>query len=102
MKLKDNVKLLGIKPELLIAIIICNSIYQKFDIELVITSCVDGKHSKNSLHYSGNAVDIRISNIPTSEIKSKIFNEIKNSLTQDYDLIDEQTHFHLEYQPSLN
>ena len=63
MKLKHSVKLNGIKPEIIIAMIIADGVYQAYDSELVITSVCDGKHGKGSLHYPGLAFDCRIRNL---------------------------------------
>ena len=64
--------------------------------EMTITSGKDGTHMKGSKHYSGNAIDIRTSdmmhiNATTSRIQSK--------LGDDYDVIFEKDHIHIEYDP---
>lgn len=99
MKLKDNVKLQGITPELLIGILIAERIFDKYKYELIITSAVDSKHSATSLHYAGNAADFRIRHISDKSIITQIVQEIKSSLTQDFDIILEPDHIHLEHQP---
>jgi hypothetical protein len=99
MQLKPSVKLTGITNELFIGLIICNDVYKKYNVEMVITSLIDSKHSPKSLHYSGNAADLRTSNIPDKLTRIKILEEIKTSLGTHYDIVDESTHFHFEYQP---
>ena len=100
MMLKESVKLNGIKPELILSILIANEVYQLHEIEFVITSVCDSKHSAtNSLHYSGNAFDIRISNIPTKEMIDQIYLEIRKRLTKDFQAILETDNIHIEYQP---
>lgn len=99
MQLKPSVQLTGITSELLLGLVICNDIYKKYNVEMVITSLLDSKHSPKSLHYSGNAADLRTSNIPDLLTRKKILEEIKTSLGVHYDVVDEKTHFHIEYQP---
>ena len=98
MKLKKGVKLLGIRPELLIAIQIAEGIYTEHGQELVITSVCDGKHSFTSLHYSGNAVDFRTRYFDEQTILNVAL-ALQTSLTKDFDVVIEPTHLHIEYQP---
>jgi len=97
MRLKNNsVQVQGIRPELIIALIIANEVYAYHGLEFVITSVTDGKHSKTSLHYSGCAFDCRIYSTADSEA---IRDEIKRQLNIDYDVILEKNHIHIEFQP---
>ena len=59
MELKYGVKIKGIQPEIVLACMLIKDIVDRYR-PFVVTSVVDGKHSDNSLHYSGNAVDVRI------------------------------------------
>jgi len=102
MFLKESVKINGIRPEIIIAIIIANSVFDSFEVESVITSITDGKHSAvNSLHYSGAAVDFRIKNIPDAYDVGSVALLIRERLTKDYQVILESTHIHIEYQLSF-
>lgn len=85
---------------LLIAILTAYHVYQTYDIDFVITSLTDGTHSPNSLHYAGRAVDIRTKNIPESVGAYTIVKEIQDRLNKHYDVILENTHIHIEFQPS--
>jgi len=98
MKLKKGVTLTGIRPELLIAIMVANDVYSYHGYEFVITSVTDGKHSKTSLHYPGFAFDSRIRNIDDDTI-SVIVEDLRNSLTDEFDVVLEGNHIHIEYQP---
>lgn len=68
--------------------------YKQYDEEAVITSTYEGDHSVRSLHYDDNAVDFR---------RPKKFREIvariKDALGNDYDVVLERTHIHVEYDP---
>ncbi|HQK28460.1 MAG TPA: hypothetical protein PLC85_11090 [Smithellaceae bacterium] len=66
--------------------------------EIVITSLIDGVHSKNSRHYSGNAFDMRVW-IYTDSQRSQITKRLKSELGRDFDVIDEGDHIHIEYDP---
>lgn len=68
---------------------------------VTVTSMKDGKHSVNSLHYSGMAVDIRSKHL-TQEESRKVFFALKNDLGPDYDVLleaenTENEHLHIEY-----
>ena len=99
MKLKNSdVNVNGIRPELVLALVIANDIYANHGENLVITSLNDGKHSQTSLHYSGCAADLRTRYFLKSE-QSKVVNDLKEALTIDFDVVLEKDHIHLEYQP---
>lgn len=66
--------------------------------EIVVTSLLDGVHSKNSLHYTGNAFDMRVW-IYTEKQKQSLLYQLKKKLGINYDIIDEETHLHIEWDP---
>lgn len=98
MKLKKGVKTIGIRPELLLAIMVADGIYLKKGKNLVITSINDGRHSETSLHYSGCGVDLRTRYF-TKRVQLEVVKLLKENLTKDYDVILEKDHAHLEFQP---
>lgn len=98
MRLKEGVKILGMSTELLLGLNVADQVYREYKIELVITSVVDGRHSKTSLHYSGNGADLRTRNFP-EEDHERIRAEIKDRLGEDFDVILESDHIHMEFQP---
>jgi len=67
-----------------------------------ITSGLDGKHMAGSKHYSGEAVDLRSYHLNDEQTKN-ILKDLKNSLGNDYDVVDEtktkSPHIHIEYDP---
>lgn len=65
--------------------------------DLIITSTYEGNHSPSSLHYSNDAIDIRI--IP--EKTQQVVREIKEALGPDFDVIIERNHVHIEYDPKI-
>lgn len=100
LKLKSDVKVTGLRPEMLLALVVASDVYQRHDHDLTITSLLDGAHSRTSLHYAGCAADLRTvaANIPKSTIDS-IAADIRKALTGDYDVVVERDHLHLEFQP---
>ena len=96
--LKHSVIPTGIQTETLLAYVIAQQIYAKYGYDCIITSIVDGTHSRQSLHYVGFAIDLRIRHMEEPH-KEEIFKEIKKALTTDYDVVLHSTHIHIEYQP---
>ncbi|WP_346856591.1 hypothetical protein [uncultured Draconibacterium sp.] len=66
--------------------------------EAVVTSILDGKHSKESKHYDGNAFDLR-TYIYTTEQINDLIELLRNELGRDYDVVLEGDHIHIEYDP---
>lgn len=63
----------------------------RFGRDVFVTSIEEGIHSPGSLHYNGNAFDLR----PTrTDIQ-----HIKHLLGPDFDVVDEQNHYHIEFDP---
>jgi hypothetical protein len=99
LKIKQGVRVLGLKPEALLGIVICSSVFNDHNLDCVLTSVVDGKHSRASKHYSGYAWDLRTRNIPTKTAVDKIFLAVKSALGADYDVVLESNHIHCEFDP---
>jgi len=99
MKLKgNNVWPAALEPAVLLALFIADQIWNELGQELVVTSLNDSTHSETSLHYIGNAADLRTRYF-TDEIKEKAAAMLKEKLNKHYDVVVEKTHIHLEYQP---
>jgi len=62
--------------------------------EMVITSTYEGSHSEGSLHYANLAVNIR-----RKAEDETVYWKIKKYLFDDYDVILEADHIHIEYNP---
>ena len=97
MKLKKGVKLRGVQPQIALAMVVADQVYRDFDAVLVVTSVCDRRHSSTSLHYSGNAFDCRISNVPNAA--AAVADTIKNRLGYEFDVVLESDHIHVEWQP---
>lgn len=100
MKLKEGVSLQNAKLEIRPILIYAETLWKKYGEELVITSYMDGVHSAGSLHYYGYAVDLRSRYFDTKTI-TNIKTALSKALGQDYRVIIEPTHIHVEYRRIL-
>jgi hypothetical protein len=64
----------------------------------VVTSGRDGQHQVNSKHYTNEALDFRTFHLQGNEL-STVVQTLKDTLGQDFDVVIEATHIHLEYDP---
>jgi hypothetical protein len=96
MKLKPGVMVAGVQPEIMLGIMAAHTVYEGLGVELVITSVLDGKHSSRSLHYKGQAIDIRTREM-THNTAKRACELIKKALPDDFDVVLEKDHIHLEY-----
>jgi len=104
LSIKLGAKLVGLKTEILVGLLIIEKVIESYGFDTVITEGTGGQHMPNSLHYKGLAVDIRSKtlNLPTN--KQNVIKEAKLFLGDEYDFIIENEdqlneHFHLEFQP---
>lgn len=63
-----------------------------------ITSWMDGKHIPNSRHFYGLALDFRTWGL-TEEQKRLISAELYSRIGEEFDIVFEPTHLHVEYDP---
>jgi len=97
-KIKSGVSLKLMTPQMAIAALVVAQVYDALQInECVITSGSDGKHSKNSLHYKGLALDFRTRDIKTVIYRKLIAQEIRDALGSDFDVVVESDHIHVEF-----
>ena len=99
MRLKDaSVSLKDVSWRMFHAAVICEAVYAKRGVELVITSANDGKHGDKTLHHKGLALDLRTWTLGGRA--PEVLPELKAALGDDYDVVLEKDHFHIEYDPS--
>jgi hypothetical protein len=97
--LKPGVRITGIRPETVVAMLVAESIwFEATGKQLVVTSCTDGKHSATSLHYSGAAFDCRTLGLDPPVLKT-LRGLLSKALGVDYDVVLELDHIHIEFQP---
>lgn len=81
-----------------VAVPIIFEVYRDFGHSPVITSGTDGRHRADSLHYSGNALDLRIRHIPPED-RVALTASLASSLGEEFDVILEADHIHVEFDP---
>lgn len=96
--IKPGVRLHGIRPEMVIAAMVAEGIFGLKNRTCTITGCIDGRHSRGSLHYLGLAIDLRTRDLPSGE-PYEIVNLLKSALGEDFDVVMESDHIHIEFQP---
>lgn len=74
---------------------ICDKVFARFHQELIVTSTYEGTHSAGSLHYAHQALDIRFPVIKSREV----IESLRDNLGTDCDVVIEETHIHIEYDP---
>lgn len=95
---KPGVKVGGISPEMSLAFSVVASVFQSYGLSCIVTSGLDGKHSTNSLHYSGRALDFRTRHVSPGVLFQLVHN-VKEALGPEFDVVNESTHLHVEFDP---
>jgi len=95
MRLKSGVRIGGLRPEMCVALMAAESAYLRFNEELVVTCAVEGVHMAKSLHYVGAAIDLRL----PAKRRQQIARNIRERLGEDYDVVLDRSHIHIEFQP---
>lgn len=95
--LKPGVRVAGLRPEILFAIIAAERVCAEMGVDCVITACVDGVHQAGSLHYCGLALDLRSRDFRPGDA-DKAIARLKQCLGTDYDVVLEKDHIHVEFQ----
>lgn len=96
--IKSGVDLRGLSPQMAIAYTIACGIYVSHGKRCRITSGVEGKHGHNSLHYKGQALDLGTRDYQ-DQLKVTIRDEMKEALGDQFDVVLEPTHLHVEFDP---
>jgi hypothetical protein len=81
-------------------IIATSNAYLRQGADTIITSGNDATHSAASLHYKDMALDFRTRHVTTA-VLAVIVAEIKTKLGNNYDVIIESDHLHIEYDPKV-
>lgn len=111
LRFKNNVDISNITPQTVLAMNIAAWVYWDWDRkDAWVTSVRDGQHSSSSLHYRGDAFDLRIGdtdydgnriNYWSKSEQDQIVLRLTKALPRDYDVVLESTHIHIEYQPKF-
>ncbi len=92
--IKNGVDLRGLSPQMAIAYTIATKCYGQYD--CVITSANDSKHGPNSLHYKGQALDLRTRHMNEQGLQA-VFHKLKEALGEQFDTVLEADHLHIEF-----
>lgn len=71
------------------------TVLKEFEKDLVVTSTYEGNHGPGSLHYANQAFDIRRPGKDTISFSL----ELMDALGSDFDVVVEDDHIHIEYDP---
>jgi hypothetical protein len=101
MKIKKGVSVFGVRPEMLFAVGVAESVYlEEVGQGVTITSVTDGNH-RSIVHGVGCGVDIRTRFDGRAEqwsdtTKHRIAKKIIDRLNGEFDVVIEKTHIHIE------
>jgi len=96
---KPGVDFRGLKPEILVAVVVASEVYNEFGCQCTVTSALDGTHGKVSLHLKGLAVDLR-TRVIGKYLVERIVETLKERLGKQYDVVLEKDHIHMEFDPT--
>jgi hypothetical protein len=82
---------------LILGLNIAALLYREHGERLTVMHVTDGRHMRGSLHYVGNAADLRFPKRHPDQIAT----ELRKRLGSDFDVVVEKTHIHIEYQPKI-
>ena len=99
MSIKDGAEVNGLRVEMLVAWVTAEKVYSQLNVDCVLTEGTGGKHGVGSLHYVGLAIDLRTRNFLNTRIEKEVADEIRERLGSQYDVVLEDDHIHIEYQP---
>lgn len=98
LEIKPGVTLLGLVPQMVVAVLVLVQIYSDLGARCVITAGNDGSHSETSEHYAGRALDFRTRDIDPLAVQ-QIAKLAQQSLGADYGVLLEADHIHVHYRP---
>ncbi len=96
--IKPGTRVSGLRPEILLAVVAAQAVLDEFGCDCVITAGVDGKHAPGSLHFVGAAVDLRTRDLSPEDLP-KFAARMRECLGEDFDVVLEVDHLHIEFQP---
>ena len=99
-RIKSGASISGLRPEMVLALIIIDGILSQYDVDVVLTSGLDSKHGRGSLHFVGLALDFRTRDMAPDDLGPATL-EIKAALGEQYDVVLEGNHWHVEFQPKI-
>lgn len=96
--IKRGVILRGLDRRMQPALRIARDIWRGHGRKLVITSGLDGRHTRNSRHYVGLALDFRSRDLGRAA-RGQVARELRKALGPRFQVLLEKDHIHVEYHP---
>lgn len=101
-KIQKGVKMHGLKTSMIKPISFLDKIFMMLGVDFVITSAIRPlKGNEKSLHPHGHAIDFRTRDLKHLQ-KASLLVLLIQYLRNDYDVIEYDTHIHIEYQRHLD
>lgn len=103
----------GVSVEIACVVPFVKSVFDSHKLPCILTSITDRKHGVGSLHYIGDAVDVLWSaewGVSPNLVRQQLFQALNGmsmmraidiGLRVDYDIVFEDDHFHIEFQPKI-
>jgi hypothetical protein len=98
-RIKDDVSLRGLIPQMSIALTVIASQFHAVGLNCIITSGTDGRHKRASAHYTGRALDFRTWGFASHADALEFAADVKAALGRDFDVVLESDHLHVEWDP---
>lgn len=104
LRIGPKARIQGLRSELNLANIVLLGILLKHNAVMILSHGIDGVHARASIHYMGGAEDLVFAQTLEPHIKQQIYEEWKQGVGQDFDILFESIgtpneHFHCEWQP---
>jgi hypothetical protein len=99
LEIKAGVRLMGLMPEMCVALIAIERLFVNIGHTCVITSGIEGKHAADSKHYVGAALDFRTRELD-SFTAQRLAKDAQRALGDDYWVQLEADHMHVQYRPA--
>lgn len=99
---KKGVRLHGVIPQMFFAAQVYEELWNKNDYPAGITAGIEGKHTRDSEHWEGNALDFRTWLDATGKqmpepVKKSLAKELQARLEEEFVVIAEVDHIHVHY-----
>ena len=103
LQIAPGVRMVGIKPEILLALLVTEDVFEAVGQPCKIISIVDGKHDgslpfMSSSHYSGTAFDVAVTpdsaNVMVAAVKANVGDQYSVTVNRD------KSHLHVSYIPT--
>tara|TARA_Y100000310_G_C20090431_1_gene537991 strand:+ start:246 stop:554 length:309 start_codon:yes stop_codon:yes gene_type:complete len=98
--IQETARIDDLRPEIRYAILIVSYVLDEHKLHGILTHGNDGEHMVGSLHYKNRAIDVDWApwDGPPTDIEV-VRDTVKLILGEEYDVVAESTHLHIEHDP---